>query len=154
VRAVTVPAAVAELLRGFPDVGSDEQAFPFLTVDDRGYPHVALLSRSEMDVSPVGDEVLAVIASPRTCANLRRDGRAGLIAVGGESAHYLKLHVVRTDEVDGLMGWALEVDEHKEDTLGIPLVPMGFPATAEVAQMEHWEASAEVLRQLTRGVAG
>jgi hypothetical protein len=148
---MTVPAVVAGLLRGFPDIGSDEQAFPFLTVDAQGFPHVALLSRSEMDVAPGDAELLAAIASTRTVANLRRDGRAGLIAIGGTSAHYLKLHVVRTVEIESLTGWALVVDEHKEDSLGIPLVPMGFHATAEVAEMEHWTSSAVVLRELAAG---
>jgi hypothetical protein len=148
---MTVPSAVVRLLRGFPEVGSDEQAFPFLTVDDRGFPHVALLSRSEMDVAPAEHVVLAAIASTRTCANLRRDGRAGLVAVGDTSAHYLKLHVVRTIEAEGLMGWALEVDEYKEDSLGIPLAPMGFHATSEVARIDRWASSAAVLRQLAEG---
>jgi hypothetical protein len=145
---MTVPSAVVALLRGFPEVGSDEQAFPFLTVDDQGFPHVALLSRSEMDVDPSENEVLAAIASTRTRANLHRDGRAGLVAVGGTSAHYLKLHVVRSIEAEGMSGWALEVDDYKEDSLGIPLSPMGFPATSAVAQMERWSSSAAVLRRL------
>jgi hypothetical protein len=145
---VKVPPVVAGLLRGFPDVNADEQAFPFLTVDERGFPHVALLSRSETDLAPDDEAVLAVVASRRTRANLERDGCAGLIAVSGTSAHYLKLRVVRTIAERDLLGCALEVDDHKEDSIGIPLVPMGFRATAKVEQMEGWSASADMLRRL------
>jgi hypothetical protein len=33
-------------------VGAHDQAFPFITVDDQGLPHVALLSRSEIELGP------------------------------------------------------------------------------------------------------
>src|SRR5262245_49186078 len=143
-----VPDQLAELLEGAPEVDADEQAFPFLTVDDQGFPHVALLSRSELDVQPGRAEVLAAVGSPRTRANLRRDGRAGLVAVGGTVAHYAKLRVTRSLELDGLLGCALEVVEHKGDSLGIPLQPIGFRTSAEVARAERWEASARLLRAL------
>ena len=84
---MSVPAGLARLLAGRPAIGAREQAFPFLTVDEGGFPHVALLSRAEVGVSPDGSEVLAVVAGRRTRANLERDRRAGLIAVGGTTAH-------------------------------------------------------------------
>jgi hypothetical protein len=146
--AVTVPDELAALLEGAPGVDADEQAFPFLTVDEGGFPHVALLSRSELDVAPGRTEVLVAVGSPRTRANLRRDGRAGLIAVGGTVAHYAKLRVVRRIELHGLLGCALAVVEHKGDSLGIPLRPIGFRTSAEIARLERWEASAQVLRAL------
>jgi hypothetical protein len=145
---VTVPDDLAALLEGAPEVDADEQAFPFLTVDEGGFPHVALLSRSELDVTPGRTEVLVAVGSPRTTANLRRDGRAGLIAVGGTVAHYAKLRVVRSIESRGLLGCALAVVEHKADSLGIPLEPIGFRTSAEIARLERWEASAQVLRAL------
>jgi hypothetical protein len=143
-----IPGQLAELLTGRPSVGEQEQAFPFLTVDDNGFPHMALLSRSELDVNPDRSLVLVALYSERTRANLARDGRAGLIAIGGPVAHYAKLEVVRTIEAEGLTGCALELVELKDDSYGIPLQPIGFTTTEQVAAMDRWEATARVLDQL------
>lgn len=143
-----VPDDLAVLLEGRPDVGAAEQAFPFLTVDDAGYPHVALLSRAEMDVRADRGAVLAVVASTRSTANLRRDGRAGLIAVAGTVAHYAKLRVTTLREDDGVLGCVLELVEHKRDTLGIPLTPIGFHTSEDIARADDWTRSARILAGL------
>jgi hypothetical protein len=150
---VRVPEALGRLLDGRPAVGVTEQAFPFLTVDEAGFPHVALLSRAELGVSP-GGEVLAVVASTRTRSNLERGGMAGLIAVEGTTAHYAKLRVVRTIEAGPVLGCALAVAEHKADSLGIPLSPVSFTTTARIAQAEDWAASDRLLRALAAGAPG
>jgi hypothetical protein len=46
------------------------------------------------------------------------------------------------------MGCLMQVVEFKADSLGIPLSPISFGATAEIARLEHWEASAELMRRL------
>jgi hypothetical protein len=143
-----LPEELARLLAGRPVPGGREQAFPFLTVDEAGYPHVALLSRAELGVGPAQATVLAVVASRRTRQNLARDRRASLIAISGTTAHYAKLRVVRTVEAGGLLGCELEVAEHKADSIGIPLSPVRFTATAELAAAENWELSEAVLRTL------
>jgi len=148
---VTVPQALARLLDGRPAVGAREQAFVFLTADQAGFPHVALLSRAELGVSPDGREVLAVVASRRTRANLERDGRAGLVAVEGTTAHYAKLRVVRTIEAGALIGCAMRLAEYQADTLGIALSPVSFVTTADLARLEGWEASERLLRRLAGG---
>lgn len=131
-----------------------EQAFPFLTVDEKGFPHVALLSRAEVEISPDGSEILAVVASERTQANLRRDGRASLIAVDGTVASYVKLRVVRMLDAGQVLGCAMTVAEYKADSLGIPLEPISFVTTAEIAQMESWDASERLLRDLADPARG
>jgi hypothetical protein len=146
---MTVPDDLERLLRGFPAVGADEQAFPFLTVDDNGFPHPALLSRAELE--PGGGGILAVIASPNTRANLQRDGRATLIAVHGTTAHYAKLRMARSWTADDLLGCEFHVSHHKRDSLGIPLAPIGFHTTAEIAEHEHWVRTAALLRRLQHG---
>lgn len=145
---MNVPKEIADLLRGWPQPGHHEQAFPLVTVDARGYPHVALLSRSEMDVAPDEVAVLAVIGSERTRANLARSGKATLIATGATSAYYLKLQLGRSIEEEGAMGCTFEAVEFKEDSLGIPLTAMGFEATDDIARMERWERSGRILRRL------
>jgi hypothetical protein len=149
-----VPAVLARLLGGRPVVGATEQAFPFLTVDEAGFPHVALLSRAELGVSPGDGEVLAVVASTRTRSNIERGGVAGLIAVEGTTAHYAKLRVVRTIEAGPVLGCALTVAEHKADSLGIALSPVSFTTTARIAQAEDWAASERLLRALAAGAPG
>lgn len=143
---MAVPDELRRLLRGFPAVDADEQAFPFLTVDEGGFPHPALLSRAELE--PGTDGILAVIASPNTQANLRRDGRATLIAVHGTTAHYAKLRMTRWLTMDELLGCEFDVVHHKRDSLGIPLAPIGFRTTAEIAEHEHWARTAALLRRL------
>lgn len=147
---VTDEGDLLALLRGAPEVEHDEQAFVFLTVDESGYPNPALLSRAELDVGRDG-EVLAVVASTRTKANLARDGKATLIAVQGPTAHYAKLRMLHRAEEGRLLGGTFEIVEHKRDSLGIELSPIIFRATASVAEMEHWAASDRLLRALASG---
>jgi hypothetical protein len=143
---VTVPGQLAELLNGRPGVNEHEQAFPFLTTDEAGFPHVALLSRHELEVSSDREEVLAAIYSEHTRANLVRDGRAGLIAIGGPVAFYAKLKVTRTMEAEGLLGC--------EDSYGIPLSPIGFETTEEIAVMDRWDVTARILATLAERADG
>ncbi len=145
---MTVPRELASLLAGRPDAGAAEQAFPFLTVDEAGFPHVALLSRAELDVTADGGDVLAVIASRRTRANLTRNGRAGLIAIAGTTAHYAKLRVLHAIDTPAAIGCVLQVTEHKADSLGIPLSPISFVTTPKIARAEDWDASRRLLSKL------
>jgi hypothetical protein len=147
---MTVPGELARLLAGWPLAGVAEQAFPFLTIDEAGFPHVVLLSRAELDVAPDGGTVLAVIASPRTRANLARSGRATLIAISGTTAHCTKLAVRRVIETEAALGCALAMTEHKADSLGIPLTPVSYVPPPELAALESWEASRDLLSRLAQ----
>lgn len=147
---VPLPEAVVSLLRGFPEVDADEQAFPFVTVDEHGYPHSALLSRSELEPSARGQALLAVVAGARTRANLRRDGRAALIAVHGTVCHHVKLRLVRASDHGDLLGCVFEAVAHKPDSLGIPLRPLGFRTGPDIARRERWTQTAAILAELDR----
>ncbi|QRY42596.1 hypothetical protein JVX93_18530 [Mycolicibacterium boenickei] len=146
-----VPGEVAELLRGFPDVDMQEQAFAFLTVDTGGYPHSALLSRTELE--PSADEVVlfAVVASPRTRANLRRTGTAGLIAIDGTTCHHIKLRMTGSLADRGVLGCVFTVVDHKRDDLGIPLLPMSFHTCTELAGQENWPRTRALFARLRAG---
>jgi hypothetical protein len=150
---MNVDADLAHLLLGPAEIGNDEQAFVFLTVDEHGYAHPALLSRAELDVSPDG-LVLAVVASTRTKANLARDRRATLIAVGGTVAHYAKLRLMASIEDDPLLGASFDVIEHKRDSIGIELAPITFRPSASLAELEHWSSSARLLSALVARGSG
>ena len=142
-----VPEPVAALLRGGVRVDDDAQAFLFSTVDGEGFPHVALLSATELAVGLDG-ALLAAIASPTTRANVKRTGVAALLAVEGDTAHALKLRVRRVVDVEDMLGAVLDVVSHRPDSLGIPLRPITFTATAELRRLERWDITARVLAAL------
>jgi hypothetical protein len=142
-----VPAGVAALVRGPVVAGGREQAFLLLSTDAEGFPHTCLLSRAELDVT--ANELLAAVASPRTKANLGRDGRGSLVAVGGTVVHTCRLVLRRQVVADGLLGAAFEVVEHRADSLGIPVAPLSFLASAELAELERWQACEQLLARLS-----
>jgi hypothetical protein len=143
-----VPDELVDLLTGSPELDARGQAFPFLTVDDNGFPHAALLSRAEVEVGPERADLRAALRSRQTRANLTRSGRATLIAVREETAHYLKMRLVRSTVAHDLMACVFEVAEHKADSLGIPLTPLSYPVRAEIARAERWDLTAAALRLL------
>ena len=143
-----VPDAVAAMLEGTPQVGAQEQAFPFVTVDDEGFPHAALLSRMEVEVGPGRADVRAAVRSRRTRENLERRGRATLVAVEGRTAHYVKLRLVRSTVVHDLLACVFAVAEHKPDSMGIALTPITYPVTADIARAERWDTTVEALGSL------
>jgi hypothetical protein len=146
--ALHLPDEVIELLRGWPEVGASEQAFPFITIDDVGFPHVALLSRSEVEPGDGNAHVAAVLASPRTRANLARTGKATLIAIGPVTAHYLKLFAVNAWAGRDRDAYLFSVAEHKADSLQIALSGITFRTTDELARAEHWVASRSDLERI------
>jgi hypothetical protein len=143
-----IPDELVAMLAGEPVVGAQEQAFPFVTVDAEGFPHPALLSRAEMEVGREAADLRAALRSRRTRANLERSGQAALIAVEGETAHYVKLRVTRSVAVHGLLACVLEVVEHRPDSLGVALSPVLYDVTADIVRSERWDTTFEALRLL------
>ena len=151
---IRVPGAVAALLVGGAEVGTRDQAFPFITVDDDGFPHAALLSRTELEVGPGNVDLRAALRSRHTRANLEARGRAVLIAVAGDTAHYVKLRLVRSVAVGDLLACVFELVEHKPDSLGVALEPIRYAVTAEIARAERWDATVAALGVLDDGTPG
>jgi hypothetical protein len=147
---IAVPAELALLLATWPQPDRDEQAFPFVTIDDDGFPHVMMLCTAELLATPDRDALLVAIASRTAQGNLARTPMATLIAADGSAAHYAKLRVHDSTEHDGFVVYTCHVARYKRDSLGIPLRPMDFRATKEVAENERWTTTRAVL---TRAVA-
>jgi hypothetical protein len=145
---MTVPAELVAMLAGAPEVGAREQAFPFVTVDADGFPHPALLSKAELEVGPNAAGLRAALRSRRTRGNLERSGHAALIAVEGRTAHYVKLRLVRSQVMHDLLACVFEVAEHKPDSLGIPLTPVTYEVTADIARAERWDETRDALAAL------
>ncbi|MBA0047180.1 hypothetical protein [Mycobacteroides sp. LB1] len=147
--AKALPDDLCELLRGFPSVDSREQAFPFVTVDTGGYPHSALLSRSELEPGPEGLSLFVVVAGRVTRANLKRTGAASLLAAHGTACHHAKLRMTRSVTERGLMGCVFTVTEYRHDDIGIALQPMSFQTSERLAQQENWQRSTAMLSALS-----
>ncbi|AXK88882.1 hypothetical protein SAMN05421776_105324 [Nocardia farcinica] len=146
----SVPEEVAVLVRGRPEIGAREQAFPFLSVDADGFPHSALLSRAELEPTPDGAALLAVIASTRTRANVVRTGTAALLATAGSVCHHLKLELVAAVTEKDLLGGVFITTGHKRDDIGVPMLPLSFRPTSELAEVEDWRRGAAMFARLRK----
>jgi hypothetical protein len=144
---MNVPAELALLLETWPRPDHDEQAFPFVTVDEDGYPHVMLLCTAELLATNDRGAILVAVASATAQANLARTGRATLIAADGAAAHYAKLRVRGTEDHGHFTVYTCELTHYKRDSLGIPLRPMDFHATKEIAESERWTTTRAALTQ-------
>jgi hypothetical protein len=142
---MSVPSELALLLETWPRPDQDEQAFPFVTVDEDGFPHVMLLCTAELLATDDRGALLVAVASANARANLARRGIATLIAADGAAAHYAKLRVRETEEHDHFAVYTCQLAHYKRDSLGIPLRPMDFHATQEIAENERWAGTRAAL---------
>jgi hypothetical protein len=151
---MNVPDTLAALIRpAAPDQPMD-QAFPLLTVDAAGYPHVALLASTQLGVDDPLTLLLASVAGTTTRANLSRDRRATLLAVDGIALHIAKLDVVFIAETDDRAGFALRVVAYRLDSAGTALHPMMFARSDELVAAERWDKDTEVLARLRQELSG
>jgi hypothetical protein len=144
-----VPSELALLLATWPRPDRDEQAFPFVTIDENGFPHVMLLCTAELLATDDREALLVAIASQTARANLARTPVATLIAADGAAAHYTKLRVHAAIAHDGFTVYTCHIAHHKRDSLGIPLRPMDFHATKEIADAERWTSTRAALTRLS-----
>ena len=66
------------------------EAIVVCTVDDRGWPHPAMLSYFEVAAPDRHSLRLAVYTNSRTCANMRERGKATLIIVDADLVCYVR----------------------------------------------------------------
>lgn len=149
--ASAIPVRLRSALAGRPTAGEWDVMFPWLTVDDAGFPHVCLLSRAELDAGQ--NLVHAILASPTSIANLRRSGQATLVAIDEHAATYAKLAVARTLTDDSWLGVSCTLASVKHDALPIPLQPPRYLATDRIAASEDWARAARLLTRLANPLA-
>lgn len=146
---MTVPDEVRAAIDGRPTIGEWDVMLPLLTVDDSGFPHVCLLSRAELDAD--AEQVYAVLASPTTIGNVRRDGMATLVVVDKDAAVYCKLRasgVTESTEDGDWLAVTFAVASVKRDGIGVPLRPPEYLVTESVQVDENWARSAKLLDEL------
>jgi hypothetical protein len=85
-----LPAGLLERLSGRDLQGVADKVIVVCTVDDRGFPHPALLSYFEVLALDERSIRLATYADSRTSANSRRDGRLTLVVIDSHVAYYIK----------------------------------------------------------------
>ncbi|HEY8544026.1 MAG TPA: hypothetical protein VIL36_03230 [Acidimicrobiales bacterium] len=147
---MSVPREVAAVLAQPVVPGEPAQAFPFLTVDDAGAPHCAVVSATEVRVVDDGAELHVALGGRRSRANLEARRRATLLVVEGTTLHTCKLSLLAGREHRGVFAAALRVDDHAGDSLGIPLVPLGFTPPADLPSIERWDVTVAALDALQR----
>ena len=141
-----VPDEVRAVVDGLPAVGERDQAFVLTTVDPDGVIDVCLLSRTE--VATTSDVVRVVVGSRKARRNLQATGRATLLVVANDAAHYLALALGRTLEEDGAMAAELGVVRSLRDDLGVELLPMRFRVDEKLRVLERWDRTASLLVRL------
>ena len=119
---VALPDGVRELLDGTDLERAARLTVQLLTVDEAGWPRVALLSAGELLATGPRDLRLALWSSSRTTANLGRTGRATLALVHGGAGWYFRCAARRDPDLtlpDGqrLASFALTVEEALEDAV-------------------------------------
>lgn len=149
--AAGIPEPVLAILRAEPGPEAEfDQAIPLLTVDRAGFPHVALLSRSQVRAGRGAGELLAAVWGPGTRANLLATRRTTVVLIGDRAAYYLKLSVTSTVEHAARLGVVLRLTGCTTDSAGVDLSPLGFRRSAQLAEHEGWDADAQVLDLLER----
>jgi hypothetical protein len=76
--------------------------------------------------------------------------RPSVIAVGADTALYVKLTVRESISDGDWLGVAYEVTSTKYDSLHIPLRPPQYLVSTEVSRTENWARSERMLVQLVR----
>jgi hypothetical protein len=66
------------------------KVFLLITIDERGYPYVAMLSLLELTCTDRANIRLAPWNNSTTTANMRRDGKVTLVVIDTEMAYYIQ----------------------------------------------------------------
>lgn len=88
-----LPETLAARLSGRDLSSVADQAIIVCTVDDQGFPHVALLSYFEVLATDRRTVRIATYRDSRTTDNARRAGKATLVLVDAHVAYYIKATV-------------------------------------------------------------
>lgn len=144
--AVEVPPEVRDAVDGVPELDTLEPVLTLLTVDSEGRVDVCLLSRTEVEATQ--RSVRLVVAGRKARRNLRATGRATVVVVADDAAHYLALRARRVIEEDDAMAAELEVERYLRDGLDVELHPMRFLVDGRLVVEERWDQTRRLLARL------
>lgn len=141
-----VPEPVRAAVTGLPAVGELDQAFLLLTAHTSGPVDVCLLSRTELRAT--SRSVLLVTTSSKARHNLADNGRATLVTVAIDAAHYLALQLRRCVADDDALACEFTVTRALKDAMGVELRGMGFRVEEKLRLQERWQRTANLLDRL------
>jgi hypothetical protein len=101
----TLSDALFERLSGRDPGRHRGLVLPFCTVDAAGWPHVALLSYTEIVARDASTLRVALYADSGSAENLRRSGRATLLLFDAGLAQYVKLHAAELPQRIAATPW-------------------------------------------------
>jgi hypothetical protein len=141
-----VPEPVLAAVTGLPVVGELDQAFLLLTAHTSGPIDVCLLSRTELRAT--SHSVLLVTTSSKARHNLADNGRATLVAVMADAAHYLALQLRRSVADDDALACEFAVTRALKDAVGVELRCLQFRVEEKLRMQERWQQTADMLDHL------
>lgn len=125
----SIPAPLLSMLDGRDLAGRVGDTFLLVTARPHEWPHVAMLSAGEV-LAASGELRLALWPGSETTANLKRDGRALLMAIVPPVTYHLRLSCRPAGEVRSLgrplAAFVAEVNEALEDVVAYAQVETGI----------------------------
>lgn len=125
-----LPPSLAAVLDGSHLETRAGETFLLVSVDEDGWPHVAMLSVGEVLATGPRELRLALWPGSQTTANLRRSRRALLMAVVPPATYHLRLTCRPAGEVTAqgrrLAAFVAEVEEVLEDVVAYAEVLTGI----------------------------
>lgn len=141
-----VPEPVRAAVTGLPVVGELDQAFLLLTAHMSGPVDVCLLSRTELRAT--SHSVLLVTTSSKARHNLADNGRATLVAVAADAAHYLAMQLRRSVSDDDALACEFTIARALKDAIGVELRCPQFRVEEKLRVQERWQRTADMLDRL------
>lgn len=149
-----LPASLTELFNGEALESKEGETFVLVTVNEGGWPQVALLSVGEVFASSPREIRLALWPGSITTRNLRRSGRATLAAVWRGTAYYVELDAKPRErtpaEGDPLAHFSAGIHRVLADTVDYADLTTGirFVLKDKAGVVERWEKAIRTLRTL------
>jgi len=125
---------LSDALSASGKVGDLDTASILITVDGEGYPFVCMLSSRQLTVR--GRQLVALVQSRRTIANLERGGRAALHLVHNDASLLARLQMHSTRTTDDQTLFFFEVSTLESERRSTILMPITYQLDEEILARE------------------
>jgi hypothetical protein len=148
-----LPESLRQMLDGSDLAGREGLTFLLLTLDEDGWPRMAMLSVGELVAMDSRTLRGALWLHSTSSKNLSRDGRAMLTIVADGNGYYLRLAVRRGADLDlGAEGrlayFLMEVEDVQEDSTDYATLTSGvtFRLKQPDEVVPRWQHTVDALR--------
>ncbi len=144
-----LPPELCELLDGEDLEAKVGETFSLLTVDEDGWPNVALLSVGEVLARSPIEVGLALWSGTATTRSVERDGRATLSCVVGPTAYNVRLDARPRASEERLTFFDCDVRAVEADVVDYAVLESGlrFRLVDPAAAVERWRRTVEAIRR-------